>query len=404
MKTIPRSPSTSRLLAGACFTLCFVAGLAAAHAAPPSVQALGKGRWLTPPNDPAVDVKVAGQYAYIATRSGLSVIDVSDPARPLRVGGHTIGGAAENVAVSGNYAYVADFFAGLVVIDVSNPTNCVRVGGLPTLGWSSGVAVAGNYAYVADGFAYLQVIDVSNPTNCVRVGSFATFESAVRVAVAGHLAYVADGGGGMEIVDVSDPTNCQSVGTYSGSGDSSRSVVISGNYACMVGGREDSASLLEVIDVSDPGNPWRVSRWTIPGTHGAGRDVAVSGNMVYVTGDWNGGLHVLDISNPSQPVLVGSHDTAGYPVGMAVADNRIYMAGLDAGLLVLPTLPNVQFTVRVDAQPGVPFTLEAATHLNAPIPWTPLLTTNVPAMPFDYVDFDVKLSEKPHKFYRVRQP
>ena len=75
-----------------------------------------------------------------------------------------------------------------------------------------------------------------------------------------------------------------------------------------------------------------------------------------------------------------------------------------AGLLVLPTLPNVQFTVRVDATPGVPFTLEAATSLNAPIPWTPLLTTNVPALPFDYVDFDVKLSEKPHKFYRVRQP
>ena len=26
------------------------------------------------------------------------------------------------------------------------------------------------------------------------------------------------------------------------------------------------------------------------------------------------------------------------------------------------------------------------------------------AMPFNYVDFDVKLSKKPHKFYRVCQP
>jgi len=25
-------------------------------------------------------------------------------------------------------------------------------------------------------------------------------------------------------------------------------------------------------------------------------------------------------------------------------------------------------------------------------------------MPFDFVDFDVKLAEKPQKFYRVRQP
>jgi len=67
-------------------------------------------------------------------------------------------------------------------------------------------------------------------------------------------------------------------------------------------------------------------------------------------------------------------------------------------------LRNLQFTVRVDATPGTPFTIEAATNLNLPIFWTPLLTTNVPVMPFDYVDFDVKLSEKPQKFYRIREP
>jgi hypothetical protein len=59
---------------------------------------------------------------------------------------------------------------------------------------------------------------------------------------------------------------------------------------------------------------------------------------------------------------------------------------------------------RAPAVTGSSNTLEAATHLNAPIPWTPLLATNVPAMPFDCVDFGVKLSEKPHKCYRVRQP
>jgi hypothetical protein len=30
--------------------------------------------------------------------------------------------------------------------------------------------------------------------------------------------------------------------------------------------------------------------------------------------------------------------------------------------------------------------------------------TNVATMPFDFVDFDVKLADKPRKFYRVRQP
>ena len=90
--------------------------------------------------------------------------------------------------------------------------------------------------------------------------------------------------------------------------------------------------------------------------------------------------------------------------GTLVVAGRIYVTEEQSGLLVLPTLRNVQFTVRVDATPGVPFTLQAATNLTAPIAWSSLLTTNVPAMPFDYVDFDVKLSEKPRKFYRVRQP
>jgi len=91
-------------------------------------------------------------------------------------------------------------------------------------------------------------------------------------------------------------------------------------------------------------------------------------------------------------------------VDAAVAAGRIYVADGPAGLLVLPTLPNVQFTVRVDATPNETFTLQATTNLTAPISWTSLLTTNVPAMPFDYVDFDVKMAERPQKYYRVRQP
>ena len=108
---------------------------------------------------------------------------MSNPTNCVRVGGYdTSGLAALGVAVSGNYAYVADWDAGLQVIDVSNPTNCVRVGGYDTSGLARGVAVSGNYAYVADALSGLQVIDVSHPTNCVRVGGYVT-DDALAVAV-----------------------------------------------------------------------------------------------------------------------------------------------------------------------------------------------------------------------------
>jgi hypothetical protein len=51
-----------------------------------------------------------------------------------------------------------------------------------------------------------------------------------------------------------------------------------------------------------------------------------------------------------------------------------------------------------------PLVEPAATSLLAPVTWKPLISSNILTTPFDYVDFDVKLSEKPQKYYRVRQP
>jgi len=61
------------------------------------------------------------------------------------------------VQVTGNYAYVADDVAGLQVIDVSNPANPVRTGGFNTSGATKGAQVVGNYAYVANADSGLQI-------------------------------------------------------------------------------------------------------------------------------------------------------------------------------------------------------------------------------------------------------
>jgi hypothetical protein len=162
-------------------------------------------------------VAVAGNYAYVVgSRYGetslitdLQVIDVSDPANPVRVGGIDTGGSVTGVAVAGSHAYLGEsrwegdeLISGLQVIDVSNPANPVRVDGFDTGGSVTGVAVAGNHAYVAS-HAGLQAIDVTDSANPVRLGSYPTsgFDSAV--AVAGDLIYVADGPWGLLIVEQS---------------------------------------------------------------------------------------------------------------------------------------------------------------------------------------------------------
>ena len=51
-----------------------------------------------------------------------SVVLAQDSLNVTRVGYLDTQGSALDVAVSGNYAYVADFNAGLAVIDISNPS------------------------------------------------------------------------------------------------------------------------------------------------------------------------------------------------------------------------------------------------------------------------------------------
>lgn len=74
-------------------------------------------------------------------------------------------GNARDVAIQGDYLYVADGRAGLTVVDVSDITapRLVSTLSLPGGGYANKVAVAGNIACVANGTAGLAVIDVTNP-------------------------------------------------------------------------------------------------------------------------------------------------------------------------------------------------------------------------------------------------
>jgi len=80
------------------------------------VDAYGSGTYGT---FPANSVDVAGDYLYAASLgSGVTVVDVSDPANPSVVKTIDTNGSARDVSVQGRYLYVADDNNGLTVIDL----------------------------------------------------------------------------------------------------------------------------------------------------------------------------------------------------------------------------------------------------------------------------------------------
>ena len=144
---------------------------------------------------------VSGRYAYVASYyAGLEILDLSDIAHPVRVGGYNPNGnlplqgsTAENVVVSGNYAYVVFRLvpgrSGLHVVDVSDPTAPVVRGKTFTSRHCNDVAVAGHYAYVAAEADGLFIADVTDPSAPVQRGFYNTSGEAMGVAVADNLAY-----------------------------------------------------------------------------------------------------------------------------------------------------------------------------------------------------------------------
>ena len=282
----------------------------------------------------------------------LEVIDVSDPANPQPVAAmSSLAGLPEAaaVAVSGDCAYWLTSDAArpaLLQVFGINPANPQQVGAYQTSETAyRRVAASGNYAYLAPGPAGLQVIDVSNPANPHRVGGYAGFEID-DVALSGHYAYLVVPGGWLEVIDIANPANPQRVGGFylvQGWEVYVSGVAVSGSYAYVAGcWREGTNEFygLQVIDISSLANPQRVGEYKT----GWWPDVAVSGNYAYVVCRtslmwpwWEtiDGLEIIDISDPTKPRRVSGCDIGGFATGVAVSENYAYIAGTLTGLQVI---------------------------------------------------------------------
>jgi hypothetical protein len=270
------------------------------------------------------DVAVDGDYAYVAAQGAVSVFDVSTPANPVQVAIIDTPGSAEGVTVSGTYLYVADWDMGLRVYDISSPEAPAAAWSVDTPGYAYGVAVSGTYAYVADHAAGLRVIALSTES---EVGSYDTSGYAWDVAVTGDYAYVSDGFAGLVILDVSTPASPSLAATCAAT-DSIKDVALQGNYAYAA----DGTAGLKVIDITTPAAP--NCAYGALDTSGRSTGIFVDGEYAYLA-EGTAGLLVVDITDPSAPTEIEGFDTAGQAVAVDVSNNAALVADDFGGLVVV---------------------------------------------------------------------
>ncbi|MFB3908823.1 MAG: hypothetical protein ACE15D_10510 [Candidatus Eisenbacteria bacterium] len=242
-------------------------------------------------------ISVDDRAAYIADGIfGLHVLDVHDPLHPVVISRLPMVDPPDNLVVAGDYAFCWDNQTGVDVIDVADLDHPEPVAHMNVP--ASGLALAGDVAYVVRS-AQFTSIDISDPGHPAVLGGCAIPPYAgYDVCTHGDLAYVANGDAGLVIVDVSDPAHPFRRGTcdlY----DRPYNVVTDGSvvYASL------SYYKLGVFDVTNPDQPYFVREIVLPGGMGMMRIV---GDRLFV--DATPGIRVYDISDPRDPIEVGSTD------------------------------------------------------------------------------------------------
>ncbi|UCE18819.1 MAG: hypothetical protein JSV84_00240 [Gemmatimonadota bacterium] len=326
---------------------------------PTVVTQLSKPPWYILP----MDFIISGDYAYMAARSGMWVVDISIPDEPLDRAFYATGHLALDVAVSGEYAYVAGGYAGLWVIDISDPFRPHGAGHLGTEKGATDVLVEGSKVYLATHNALL-VIDISDPTKPREISQWPA--GVDDMVISKGFLFAARRDTGLSIIDVSDPIFPQEVGFFPC--QELYHVDVSDGYAYLA----NSHNGLKVIDVTDPQNPVQVVLWMADFTKG----VSVQDTLAYVTANsglnilnvsdpmnptpigyvwvkginwsidlnvsnfyvymnYTSGIRIIDVADPTNPESVGQYGTWDQPDGLAVVDQTIYVTAGNQGLLIL---------------------------------------------------------------------
>ena len=318
-------------------------------------------------------VALSGQYCYVASASGLKVIQVADPYN-LEVVGACAPSAFENaihMTVVGDYVLAPTGQSSsqpavgrLSVIDVSNPTMPTEVAAHETT--CSAAIVSGEHVYLAgnDGLTVLQAdflasapliyrqpqgghavrgesLTLRVATDPGMVSSYIwhkdgnPFTEDGRIsAVDGPTLHIRD----VENSDAGDYTVRVSRGAQAGISQPATIEVLEPLALSVVGqvGVEHSRVLavgadyvwlegrnsLVIVDVADPKNPRIVGHWVT--THTV-EDLAVQGSYACVA-THDSGLVVIDASNPANPHPIGTCDT-GPAYAVEVSGHYAFVTG-----------------------------------------------------------------------------
>lgn len=258
------------------------------------MSALGK---YSPADLDTLWVAVDGNNAYLGNRSpSMSVINIANPAAPTLSGSYASNYETFYVGASGSTVYVGQwvdstpYHTRIQAVNVSNPA-------APAPGVFSDLPASGEHSFISDGYLYvangpggLRILDL---TSLAEIGYYNSIPYANDVAVYGNTAYV---------------LNMDTVPPYTGVNNA-----------------------IYIIDVTNKSSPAYVRKISL---NGQSMRLAVNGRTLY-TAACTGGLHIYDLSIPTNPVQTAVYNPPGCSATVAEQNNLVYLGTVESGVYSL---------------------------------------------------------------------
>ncbi|HEU4323951.1 MAG TPA: hypothetical protein VFS21_12455, partial [Roseiflexaceae bacterium] len=324
---------------------------------------------------------VDGQRAYVAEGADLVVLDVGDPSAPQRLGRLPLDRRARSIGAAGGYAYLLLDYA-LWTVDARDPARPQRahVFALP-FGLADRLRVSDGLL-VARSSGTLYIFDLSDPAHPALQSTRTTFPTFFELS--GRTLYLLEHAKGLTLLDLSDPRAPRERSHFvlPPSRSPNLGLALSGGRAVISTGedRSDAKHVLTVsvanpdapallgdvvldapvvaltgpllavstyegplrlLDTTDPVSPTVLATYPFQA-----KELLFRAGRLYAQGEDR--LLILDVGNPSAPVLLGSYDSSrslGLVAAVRREGQRLY-ASSERGVQILdvsqPLTPTLQ--------------------------------------------------------------
>ncbi len=316
------------------------------------------------------------EYALVGLTTGLSIVDVSNPAVPNELFNIPFANSLwREIKTWGNYAYVTnETGGGLLIVDMSNLPASINTyswtGG--ALGFSTGHTIfidENGVAYVcgSNGSLGTLFLDVAaNPINPPVLGSYTT-RYVHDCYVRGDTMWAAEINNGIfSVVDVSNKSAPVVMATQSTSSSFTHNVWVTEDGRYLYSTDEVSGASVDSYDVSDLTDIQELDRFRPNTTTSSIPHNTYILNNFLVTSWYRDGMRITDATQPDNLIEVGYYDTSplsgngfngAWGVYPYLPSGNALVSDIEGGLFVLtPNYTGAAFIegVITDQVSGVP--------------------------------------------------